>query len=440
MLSGGGIDQFQAASLSIATHPIEKLVSFPDSRTFYAGDRKTLPPAVKSLVYTATCNRIEVYLEKSPDAGANDVKAAISSLPYLEGFYDAAPTIYAGVAALEHVIAVASGLKSIALGETQIAGQLKRDLTYAEAMGWVTPQMQTFLKKVQETQKLIRNQTDISKHAYSLMSLAARQANERGLAGFANEAPQLILVGASEMSAKVARFALKRSANFLLVRKDTSRPMNLDMQELITKYAKKFTVCSLSDFSSGNFSFVADAIVLASSNSEPLIDAALVSRLENEKKLKANAALVDLALPGNAAPDVTEKYNSRLISLDSLKKMSEAAVAERSASAAEAEPIIRRAVYQLWLDLLYRENANVVQDYLHQKQSQSESEWLRLSQEAQLSEKQKRIMYDFLKKERRRALQSHRKMILDLMVQGWTGVGGGTDANPQTMVQGRPGY
>lgn len=415
MLSGGGIDQFEAASLSIATHPVDKLVLFPDSRTFYAGHRQDLPPVIKSLVYTATCNRIEIYLEKTPGADEQAIRAAVRSLPHLENFYAAEPVIYSGVAALEHVIAVASGLKSIALGETQIAGQLKRDLGYSDALGWVTPQMQTFLKKVQETQKLIRNQTDISKHAYSLMSLAARQANERGLAGFSGEAARFILVGASEMSAKVARFALKRNADFLVVRKDTSRPMNADMHALMAEHEKHFTLCSLADFNSGSFSFAADAIILASSNTEPLIDAALIKRLEQDKKLNAEAAIVDLALPGNAAHDVAEQFSNRLISLDSLKKMSEAAVAERAASAAEAEPIIRRAVYQLWLDLLYRENANVVQDYLHQKQTQSESEWQRLSQEAQLNEKQKRIMYDFLKKERRRALQSHREMILDLM-------------------------
>ena len=72
-------------------------------------------------------------------------------------------------------------------------------------------------------------------------------------------------------------------------------------------------------------------------------------------------------------------------------------------------------MYQLWLDLLYRENPVVVRSYLDEKTNQTDSEWQKLSQEAALSEKQKRIMYDFIKKEQRRALASHREMILDLI-------------------------
>ncbi|MCX7632527.1 MAG: hypothetical protein N2Z22_04250, partial [Turneriella sp.] len=83
--------------------------------------------------------------------------------------------------------------------------------------------------------------------------------------------------------------------------------------------------------------------------------------------------------------------------------------------AQQAAPIIRRAVYQFWLDTLYRENPQRVQKYLAERSKESESEWQRLSAEAALTEKQKRILYDFLKKEERRALASHRAMILDLI-------------------------
>ncbi|HRP69366.1 MAG TPA: hypothetical protein PLY93_07530, partial [Turneriella sp.] len=244
-------------------------------------------------------------------------------------------------------------------------------------------------------------------------SLVEEAIHERQLAPVDDT---LILVGASEMSAKVARFALRRGVKrFLLVRKNANRAMNYEMQRLMNENPNLFTVATLSEFKE-NFALLnAQAIVLASTATEPLFTAAELHRLNANQTLSENAAIVDLSLPANVADDVAEELAHRFISLSSLKKISDEAKATRAASALEAEPIIRRAVYQLWLDALYRENPMVVKEYLDNKTNQSDSEWQRLAVEASLSEKQKRIMYDFLKKEQRRTLQRHREMILDLI-------------------------
>ncbi len=412
------LGNFRAYSLSIATHALSDLSDFPDSRAFYtsmAGRPLTTP--ICSLLYMATCNRIEIYAEFAGSLGDADRDAALAALsPVFATMLARSPRVLSGPAVLEHMIAVASGLKSLALGETQIAGQLKRDIAYAEKAGWISGSMSTLTRKALETQKKIRTTTGISENSYSLMSLVEAQIETRGLSPIGEA---VILVGASEMSAKVARFAMRHgAARFLLVRRELGRAMNADMRALIAAEPEKFTEITLADLQRTPPQFAASALILASSASEPVISAKDIEHFENSKTLLPGAPLVDLSLPANLASDAAERYAQRSISLKTLQEISEIARGERAESARAAEPIIRRAIYQLWLDLLYRENADVVQSYLENKTTQTQSEWQRLANEAALNEKQKRIMYDFLKKEQRRALASHREMILDLIAGG----------------------
>ncbi len=416
--SEGLLEHFRGYSLSIATHPLAELADFPDSRTFYSGisgrGQTRLPAGVRSVLYMATCNRIEVYaefIEGISDESAVDALRKIS--PVFDAMFSKLPSVMQGAGLLEHLIAVASGLKSLALGETQIAGQIKRDIAHAQSAGWVSAGMMTLLKKTLETQKKIRSSTGISENSYSLMTLVSDLIAQRQLQEIRNG---LILIGASEMSAKVARFALRRGvSSFLLVRKDCARPMNADLRMLIDNQPGLFNEISLADFHAGNFSFLADAVVLASTAHQALLKADHVKSLLRKGAISDQSAIVDLSLPANADPDISQNFAEKLISLSSLQTLSDAARAERNASAQAAEPMIRRAVYQLWLDLLYRENPVVVRSYLDEKTTQTDTEWQKLAEEAALSERQKRIMYDFIKKEQRRALASHREMILDLI-------------------------
>ncbi|MBV6493114.1 MAG: Glutamyl-tRNA reductase [Turneriella sp.] len=410
----GFFKRFHALSLSIATHEVEALAAFPDSRRFYTENSITLPPTIRGLLYMATCNRIEIYTEFSEGIEPKDGFATLYNLsPIFKKMEEAKPRYLSGEKVLVHLISVASGLKSLALGETQIAGQIKRDMSQASALGWLSSGLSTLLAKALEAQKKIRTQTGISENAYSLMSLVEEAICERNLHPIQST---LVLVGASDMSAKVTRFALRRGVkNFTLVRKEVSRAMNREMRRLIDYTPNCFRIVSLADFQQDSSNLSAQAIILASSATEPLFSAHDLANLTRNKTLVENSAVVDLSLPANVAPDAAEKLGNRFISLASLKKISDEARAQRAASAKEAEPIIRRTVYQLWLDSLYRENPSVVRDYLETKTNQTDSQWQRLAEEASLNEKQKRILYDFVKKEQRRTLQQHREMILDLI-------------------------
>ncbi|HRP69367.1 MAG TPA: hypothetical protein PLY93_07535, partial [Turneriella sp.] len=175
MPSIGFFQRFHAASLSIATHEVESLSPFPDSRRFYLESGWSLPPEIKGLLYMATCNRIELYAEFTDGVSRDEGFTALSHLsPILKTMSTTNPYYMAGEKVLVHLISVASGLKSLALGETQIAGQIKRDMGHSASRGWLSSGLSTLLAKALETQKKIRTTTGISENSYSLMSLVDR--------------------------------------------------------------------------------------------------------------------------------------------------------------------------------------------------------------------------------------------------------------------------
>lgn len=416
MEASGLLDHFRVYSLSIATHDLAELSDFPDSRIFYSSVSQTEFPklSAKSLLYTATCNRIELYAEFHPAESITNLEETLcQTSPTFANLLSKKPQVYQGSLMLEHMISVASGLKSLALGETQITGQLKRDVGFASKLGWISQGMQTLVQKALETQKKIRTMTGISENSYSLMSLTEDAIDARGLRAIEG---LVVLIGASQMSAKIARFALKRNTEkFLLVRKNLDRPMNADLQALIDANPDKFLHTTLDEFQKNTQQWKVGALFLASSSPQPLFDAEHFDQHFASGAIDSRTPIVDLSLPPNVSQRGAERVGRQLITLASLQELSENARADRLSSAVQAAPIIRRAIYQFWLDTLHRENPDLVQAYLETKTQQTETEWKRLAEEAHLNEKQKRILYDFLKKEQRRALSSHKEMILDLL-------------------------
>ncbi|MCX7634064.1 MAG: hypothetical protein N2Z22_12100, partial [Turneriella sp.] len=330
------LGQFVAYSLNITRHALESFATLPDSRRFYQElENTTLPAGIRGLFYLATCNRVELYLEKDPQLSPALLEQRLLAIAQVFAqFLEQKPEQFVGTAALSHLIAVACGLESLALGETQIAGQIKRDMGYALAAGWLSPGLQIFLRKALETQKKVRSQTGISENAYSLMSLAEAAIAARGLLPLSG---RMVLVGASEMSAKVARFALRRGAeHFMVVRKDPQKPMNGELAELVATRPQQFQIVSLEHFYAMADPYKANVLVAASSATRPLFSAHELKKLFTANVLKENAALIDLALPANFSTDAAGYFGRQYIGLGELKALSEKALAERRASAQQA--------------------------------------------------------------------------------------------------------
>ena len=165
----------------------------------------------------STCNRAEIYLQ-APD---NFPDKLHHLLPEIGGwspsetheierhFYRAQDN-----EAARHLFAVASGIDSLVLGESEILGQVKAALALARDNGALGAEMDELLRRAIACGKRARTETAIGRGALNVGSAAVELA--RQIFGPLNGHTVLIL-GAGKMSALTAQHLVASGARRILV-------------------------------------------------------------------------------------------------------------------------------------------------------------------------------------------------------------------------------
>ena len=118
---------------------------------------------VRGAVLVSTCNRFEVYLDV--DEPPRDPRSIVADA--LGGSDDAtaladAVTPLADDDAVRHLFAVTSGMKSMVVGEGEIAGQVQRSLTTARAAGLATPELEQAFQRAASASRAVRARVDVA--------------------------------------------------------------------------------------------------------------------------------------------------------------------------------------------------------------------------------------------------------------------------------------
>lgn len=161
-----------------------------------------LSPAGASVVLS-TCNRFEIYCEVPSPSGLDAARADIlDSVHRCSGL----PTIrlsalfeeIRGAAATEHLFAVAAGLDSVVVGEREVAGQVRRALTHAQAAGTTSGRLGRLFQAASRTAKDVGARTALSSASRSIASVALDLAAAAGTsrAGIAGTSALLFGTGA----------------------------------------------------------------------------------------------------------------------------------------------------------------------------------------------------------------------------------------------------
>ena len=129
--------------------------------------RRAVREAVGPAVTLVTCNRLEVYAwaPQRPARAAARLQrllAAQAGVP----LRDLRPHVFArsGVDAIEHLIRVASGLDSLALGECQIIGQVREAFLAGAAEGPLGPQLHLTFQHALEAGRRVRQLGGLDRH------------------------------------------------------------------------------------------------------------------------------------------------------------------------------------------------------------------------------------------------------------------------------------
>jgi glutamyl-tRNA reductase len=178
------------------------------------GEMKTFL-GLREAVLVSTCNRVEYFGETM-----RPEHAAAAWPEFLRRFHavtdDFTPLSFQlrGTPCVEHLFSVASGLKSMVVGETEILGQLKEAYDIARTQGQTGKWLNRLFQSSFAAAKSVRSRTAITRGSVSVGSVSVELAEKifGDLKGC-----RVMVIGAGETSERTARSLLGHGVKSILV-------------------------------------------------------------------------------------------------------------------------------------------------------------------------------------------------------------------------------
>jgi len=265
-------------------------------------------PGVSETVVLSTCNRTEFYIE-SEAAGHDEIRAWLETDLSLDG--DAMASLFSVESedAIRHLFRVACGLDSMVLGEPQILGQLKDAFRQAEQLGSVGPKLSRLFHHTFSVAKKVRTDTEIGSSPVSVAYAAVSLASQF-FAGFSRHTA--ILIGAGVTIELVAKhLCAKDIGRLFIANRDLARARRL---------ASAFDGFALPLSELEGTLPEADILISSTASSEPIVTFDQMQSAISARKQQPVFA-VDIAVPRDLDPRISELNNVYLYSVDDLDKV-----------------------------------------------------------------------------------------------------------------------
>ena len=302
------------------------------------------------VVALSTCNRTEIY------ARCTHFHAAVGDvLEFLASFSGADPDefsehlyTYYDDAAESHLFAVAAGLDSMIVGESEILGQV-RDAWQAAVREQTAPQvLSRMFKHAIESGKRVRTETGISRHPVSIPSAAVTVAAEH-LGTL--EGARVLVLGAGHMGRGLAATLRSRGVGEVLVANRTAARA----EQLADQIGG--TGIALADVADGLVD--ADVLLTSTASSEVLLERATVEMVMACRDGRP-LLIVDVALPRDVDPGVRDVADVTLLDLDDLKEFAQRSAERRRREIGKVREIVAAEIERYRADRAAREVAPLV--------------------------------------------------------------------------------
>ena len=294
-------------------------------------------PGLREITVLNTCNRIEFYgVAESPDTVAK-LQDEFCTFQGLEPEAFAAICLQIhGRGAIEHLLAVACGINSQMLGETEILGQVKDAYAAAQTRRTTGPVLNRVFQKTFQYAKHVRTHTAINEGQISIANVAVDLA----LKIFGNlSSTRILLLGAGDIGEKTAKAFQSRGATSLTVASRTlGRSMELATTLGATALPWEHATAQLSDYS----------IVVGSTAAPETVVTAAHAAAAIKKRPADPLFFIDLALPRDIDAAVAKLDNVFLYNLDDLAKIAEENLAACTAQVAQARQIVGEKSEAIW--------------------------------------------------------------------------------------------
>jgi glutamyl-tRNA reductase len=236
--------------------------------------------------------------------------------------------LYEDAAAVRHLLRVAAGLDSMALGETEITGQIKNAYEIARNAGLTGRVLNRLFQRAFQATKEIRSRTGIGRGAVSIKS-AAVELVEKAFGDLSRQS--IMVIGAGQMAECCVRLLVKKGARSILIaNRSFDRAIDLAIQ------------CGGQAVCLGDCLFEmpdVDVVIAATSSPDSLLtrdDADNLMRSRHHRPL----LLIDLSVPRNIDPAVRGLEHVALYNIDDLEAAARDAVRNREGELAACHRII----------------------------------------------------------------------------------------------------
>ena len=329
------------AGLSYKTTPVEvrEKLAVSRSRLQCSGCRLKLRGGLDEVVLLSTCNRVEIY-GVSPWIHGR-VHQLFQELTGSD--FDFTPHLYVkeGAAAAKHLFAVASGLDSLVIGETEITGQVKNAYQMAKDAGLVGKKMNRLFQTALSVVKAIRTNTGIGRGATSVGSVAVELAEK--VFGNSLAEKTVMILGAGKMGEACVKHLAKRGAKTVLV---ANRSF-----ERAEKLAAEFGGRAVRIEDSAAAMTEADILVSSTGSADIVLKRADVAKILPARKNRP-LVLVDIAVPRDIDPAVAELPDVFLYDIDDL----EAVVRENTKNREQELALCQQIIAEHSAELMQRFN------------------------------------------------------------------------------------
>ncbi len=284
-------------------------------------------------VILSTCNRVEYYIYSQ--VSLTDLFNRLISYWQEQGiWHETNKELFyqlEGSQVSQHLCSVLSGMDSMVLGETEIVKQVKDAYHFCLEQKFTGKELNQLFQKSFSIGKKIRTQTQIQTGQVSVGSVAVDLAAK--IFGELSE-QKIMIIGAGDNSRVTAQSLMSRGAKSVIV-SNRSYDKAVDLAEHLGGSAIRFD-----DWEET----LAQVDIIISSTGSPhfVVEPAHIEKVRKQRKYK-ELCIIDLAIPRDVDPQVTEFSEVYLYDMDTLSQLADKGKEHRQKQLIKAQAIIHEA-------------------------------------------------------------------------------------------------
>ena len=310
---------------------------------------------MKEAIILSTCNRTEVHAslenidEERARAHLHKWLASYRNLTLSE--LESTTYSYWNEEAVKHIISVAAGLDSLVLGEPQIFGQFKAAYDTAQRLSAANTDLTEVAMAAIKTVKKIRTETDIGRNSVSVAQATVIMARQI----FSDlSRTKVLLLGAGETICLVSKHMQSANAQAIDIANRTLANA--------TALAKEIGGNSMTLAEIGDRMHEYDIVISSTNSPTSVVSKDVVVEACGQRRFRP-MFLVDLAVPRDIDPAVSELDNVYLYTIDDLTAVIEENMKAREDAASQALCLVDEGLSSYREDFKIRQVSRLISEF-----------------------------------------------------------------------------